>query len=271
MPLLRQQPRRHERVFTVRAIAAAACGWYRAGMGSPMSLPPDPDLRRTLRQIVPWRAALTIGAMLVLVAALQRLPFIHHLLENAPHWRETPGAPLWFLLLAVPYSACGLPRQALCVAAGLAFGLWGGLVLCSLAYMLGAALAYGWARLLAPAAFRARLHDRLEADYAALARTLHAKPFRAVLTLRLMPVGSALLVSTAAGLFELPLLPFSVATFLGGLPQTLIFVLVGSGTRIGHVLQLGLAGILFVVSGVLGAVLLRQHGREQDAREQDAP
>lgn len=258
-------------LFMVRAVAEGRSGWYRAGMGSPIPFPPDPELRRTLRQLVPWRAALTIGAMLVLVAALQRLPFIHHLLENAPHWHETPGAPLWFLLLAVPYSACGLPRQALCVAAGLAFGLWGGLVLCSLAYMLGAVLAYGWARALAPTAFRARLHDRLQADYAALARTLHAKPFRAVLTLRLMPVGSALLVSTAAGLFELPLLPFSVATFLGGLPQTLIFVLVGSGTRIGHVLQLGLAGILFVVSGVLGAVLLRQHGQTVPKDNADTP
>lgn len=207
---------------------------------------------------MPWRAALTIGAMLVFVTLLQRLPVIHHLLENAPHWHETPYASLWFLLLAVPYSACGLPRQALCIAAGLAFGVWGGLGLCSLAYMLGAIAAYGWARALAPIKFRQRLHDRLQKNYAALARILHHKPFRAVLTLRLMPVGSALLVSMAAGLFELPVTAFAFATLLGGLPQNLVFVLVGAGTRIGHVVQLGLAGGLFVVSGVLGAMLLRQ-------------
>ncbi|GBR23008.1 hypothetical protein GCM10010937_05510 [Gluconobacter japonicus] len=227
-------------------------------MGSPISSPPDPELRRTFRDLVPWRAALTIGAMLVFVALLQRLPVIHHLLENAPHWHETPYASFWFLLLAVPYSACGLPRQALCIAAGLAFGVWGGLGLCSLAYMLGAIAAYGWARALAPIKFRQRLHDRLQKNYAALARILHHKPFRAVLTLRLMPVGSALLVSMAAGLFELPVTAFAFATLLGGLPQNLVFVLVGAGTRIGHVVQLGLAGGLFVVSGVLGAMLLRQ-------------
>jgi len=207
---------------------------------------------------VPWRAALTIGAMLLCVALLQRLPFIHRLLENAPHWHETPYAAVWFLLLAIPYCACGLPRQALCIAAGLAFGVWGGLGLCSLEYMLGAMAAYGWARVLAPVKFRQRLHDRLQRNYAALARILHRKPFRAVLTLRLMPVGSALLVSMAAGLFELPLPAFALATCLGGLPQNLVFVLVGAGTRIGHMIQLGLAGGLFVVSGVLGALLLRQ-------------
>ncbi|AFW00923.1 hypothetical protein Gbth_019_079 [Gluconobacter thailandicus F149-1 = NBRC 100600] len=226
-------------------------------MGSPISTPPDPGLRRTFRQLVPWRAALTIGAMLVFVALLQRLPVIHRLLENAPHWHETPYAPLWFLLLAVPYCACGLPRQALCIAAGLAFGVWGGLGLCSLAYMMGAIAAYGWARALSPIKFRQRLHDRLQKNYAALARTLHRKPFRAVLTLRLMPVGSALLVSMAAGLFELSVPAFALATLLGGLPQNLVFVLVGAGTRIGHVVQLGLAGGLFVVSGALGAMLLR--------------
>ena len=227
-------------------------------MGSPISSPPDPELRRTFRELVPWRAALTIGAMLVFVALLQRLPVIHHLLENAPHWHETPYASLWFLLLAVPYSACGLPRQALCIAAGLAFGVWGGLGLCSLAYRLEAIAAYGWARALAPIKFRQRLHDRLQRNYAALARILHRKPFRAVLTLRLMPVGSALLVSMAAGLFELPVTAFAFATLLGGLPQNLVFVLVGAGTRIGHVVQLGLAGGRFVVSGVLGAMLRRQ-------------
>ncbi|MBS0993244.1 VTT domain-containing protein [Gluconobacter cerinus] len=227
-------------------------------MGSPISSPPDPELRRTFRQLVPWRAALTIGAMLLCVALLQRLPFIHRLLENAPHWHETPYAAVWFLLLAIPYCACGLPRQALCIAAGLAFGVWGGLGLCSLAYTLGAMAAYGWARVLAPVKFRQRLHDRLQRNYAALARILHRKPFRAVLTLRLMPVGSALLVSMAAGLFELPLPAFALATCLGGLPQNLVFVLVGAGTRIGHMIQLGLAGGLFVVSGVLGALLLRQ-------------
>ncbi|QDH17034.1 TVP38/TMEM64 family protein [Swingsia samuiensis] len=215
-------------------------------------------IRDGLYNIIPWRALLSVVAMLMIVSALERLPVVHRTLENAPHWHENPHAYAWFMVFAVPYCAFGLPRQALCIAAGMAFGLWSGLSLCSLAYVLGALCAYGWARVCAPKRFRKKILDRLNKSYSWLARILHQKPFRAVLTLRLMPIGSALLVSTAAGLFELPILSFGVATFLGGIPQNLVFSLIGSGVRIGHIAQLGLAGSLFIISGILGAVLLRR-------------
>ena len=49
----------------------------------------------------------------------------------------------------------------------------------------------------------------------------------------------------------------------------MVFVLIGSGTRIGHAMQLGLAGILFVGSGALGAMLLRRN-RDIDPVESKA-
>nr|WP_294915827.1 VTT domain-containing protein [uncultured Neokomagataea sp.] len=208
------------------------------------------------------RLVLSIAAILLCVALLQRLPFVHRLLASAPHWRETPYAMGWFLLLAVPYSALGLPRQALCMGAGLAFGVWDGIGLSSLAYVCGALLAYGWARLLAPAKARHGLRVRLDQRYKTVVRILNRQPFGAVLMLRLMPVGSAVLVSLASGLFEVPVVPFAVATGLGGLPQTVVFALVGGGTQLGHWAQLLLAGALFVLSGVLGVVLLRYGARD---------
>ena len=238
-------------------------------MTPPLRPVPNPAERRPLWRMLPWRSTLIIGALLVGVSLLQRLPVVHHLLQSAPHWHETPCAPLWFMLLAIPYCAFGLPRQALCIAAGLGFGLWEGLVFSSLAYGAGALLIYGWVRLLAPARFRARQKTQLESRFASLSRTLNQTPLRAVLTLRLMPVGSALLVSMAAGLFELPPVSFVAATLLGGLPQNMVFVLIGSGTRIGHAMQLGLAGILFVGSGALGAMLLRRN-RDIDPVESKA-
>ena len=164
-------------------------------MTPPLRPVPNPAERRPLWRMLPWRSTLIIGALLVGVSLLQRLPVVHHLLQSAPHWHETPCAPLWFMLLAIPYCAFGLPRQALCIAAGLGFGLWEGLLFSSLAYGAGALLIYGWVRLLAPARFRARQKTQLESRFASLSRTLNQTPLRAVLTLRLMPVGSALLVS----------------------------------------------------------------------------
>ncbi len=210
------------------------------------------------------RLVLSIAAVLVFVALLQKLPFVHRLLVSAPHWRETPYAVVWFLVLAVPYSALGLPRQALCAASGLAFGVWSGVGLSSIAYVCGALLAYGWARFLAPVKARHGLRARLDHRYKTVVRVLHRQPFGAVLMLRLMPVGSAVLVSLASGLFEVPALPFAVATGLGGLPQTVVFALIGSGTQFGHWVQLFLAGALFVLSGVLGVILLRYGARDND-------
>lgn len=247
-------------------------GWY----GAEMTVSP-PSSERPLSQqsgdvpsngALSWqfvlRLALSITAVLVGVALLQRLPFVHRLLASAPHWRETPYAMGWFLLLAVPYSALGLPRQALCMAAGLAFGVWGGVGLSSVAYVLGALCAYGWARLLAPVKARTGLRKKLDQRYKTVVRVLHRQPFAAVLMLRLMPVGSAVLVSLASGLFEVPVLPFAVATGFGGLPQTVVFALIGGGTQLGHWAQLALAGALFVLSGILGVVLLR-YGARDDA------
>ncbi|GBR51836.1 hypothetical protein AA106555_0704 [Neokomagataea thailandica NBRC 106555] len=232
------------------------------------SKPPFPEAYTSLCTDVPserpklsvafiLRLTLSIAAVLVAVALLQKLPIVHRLLADAPHWRETPHVTLWFLLLAVPYSALGLPRQALCAAAGLAFGVLNGVILASIAYVCGALLAYGWARVLAPSKARQGLRTKLDQRYVTVVRILQRQPFGAVLMLRLMPVGSAVLVSLASGLFDVPVVPFVIATGLGGLPQTVVFALIGGGTQLGHWTQLLLAGALFVVSGILGVLLLR--------------
>ena len=85
-------------------------------------------------------------------------------------------------------------------------------------------------------------------------------PFTAILTLRLLPVGSSLMLSLLAGVLDVRILPFVGATLLGSLPQTVIFVLVGSGARIGHMAQIGLGIALFVASAIGGVLLLRRSG-----------
>ncbi len=54
------------------------------------------------------------------------------------------------------------------------------------------------------------------------------------------------------------ILPFLGATLLGSLPQTVIFVLVGAGTQVGRLAEIGLGVGLLVASGIGGALLLRR-------------
>ena len=52
--------------------------------------------------------------------------------------------------------------------------------------------------------------------------------------------------------------PFLAASALGYLPQTVVFVLLGSGVRVGKAEQLALAAALFVAASLIGLYLLRR-------------
>ncbi|MFT9375363.1 VTT domain-containing protein [Komagataeibacter saccharivorans] len=99
---------------------------------------------------------------------------------------------------------------------------------------------------------------RLDAVMARLDALVGREPFAAVLMLRLMPVGSALLLSLASGMLGVRVAPFMFATLLGSLPQTVVFVLVGAGTRLDGGLRIGIATVLFGLSALVGLWLMRR-------------
>ena len=162
-----------------------------------------------------------------------------------------------FVALGAVVCAVGLPRQAVCFAGGLLFGAAGGTGLALLATLIGCAADFFWVRLAAREWARARLLRRF-ARLASGDRLMADSPFTAILTLRLLPVGSSLVVSLLAGLSAAPAGSFLLATALGALPQTLVFALLGSGIGLGHLAQVVLAAALFVTSGVLGTWLMRR-------------
>jgi uncharacterized membrane protein YdjX (TVP38/TMEM64 family) len=87
--------------------------------------------------------------------------------------------------------------------------------------------------------------------------------FTMTLLVRLLPAGSNLVTNLIAGVSKIPKLHFFAGSFIGYLPQTLIFALAGSGLTVGSHWQIGLSIVLFIISGVMGVRLYRQmrHGR----------
>lgn len=162
---------------------------------------------------------------------------------------------LLFLAMGTLFTAVGLPRQIIAFLAGYAFGLLPGTLLGTLATLLGCLVAFLYARLFG----RSLLRDRLGTRAARFDQFIHEHPFSMTLLIRLLPVGSNLLTNLAAGLSSARLLPFLVASFIGFLPQTLVFALVGSGINVAPALRIGTATLLFVASGMLGAWLYRRH------------
>ncbi len=209
-----------------------------------------------------WRVAarplLLLGGLVGAGLLLRLLPaggvaglLAHEAGEGGP-WQAIDLAALGAALCAV-----GVPRQVVCYACGLAFGVREGALLALAAQLAGCAANLLWARLAARDWAARRLSGRLSGGrLARLDRAIAERPFAATLSLRLLPVGNNLLLNLAAGVSSVAAWPFLAASALGFVPQTLVFALAGSGAQIGHGTQLLLAGLLFAVSAALGWFLL---------------
>lgn len=169
---------------------------------------------------------------------------------------------LLFLLMGGLFTAIGLPRQIIAFLGGYAFSMGLGTLLGALAALLGCILSFSYARLFGQGFLRVRLGERA----GRFDRFIHDHPFAMTVLVRLLPVGNNLLTSLAAGISSIRPTHFFFGSFLGYLPQTLVFALVGSGVHIAPTLKLALAIGLFLISGALGAWLYRhfRHGQSLD-------
>lgn len=221
----------------------------------PASLAQPGSLRRLLKP------ALLLLGLLAAGLLLRHLPgHPDGLLPGVATLRAGASGRTLFLLAGSLICALGLPRQAVCFAGGIAYGLWEGTLLSTAATVTGCLLGFGWARLAGRGWARQLLEGRGSGWLARLDRRVSARPFVTVLFFRLLPVGSSLALNLAAGVLGIAVLPFGAATLLGSLPQTVIFTLLGAGTRIGHGVQVLLAIALFAASGAAGLMLMRRGG-----------
>jgi uncharacterized membrane protein YdjX (TVP38/TMEM64 family) len=159
-----------------------------------------------------------------------------------------------FVLVGAVAVAGGVPRQVVCFLGGYVAGLTEGVALALAATVLGSAAAFLFARLLARDFVRRRLGTRAGRIDDFLGRN----PFVATALIRLLPVGNNLLTNLIAGISAVPALPFLLGSAVGFLPQTVVFALLGSGIRVDPPLRIAISVALFVVSGLLGAVLYRR-------------
>ena len=203
-----------------------------------------------------WRGPLLL---LVLVAALLLLSWLGERIP-AREWGERlgqagPGGAALLILLGALGTSIGLPRQLVALVAGYAYGALAGLPIALAAALSGCALTVFAGRrwLSSPVARRYPVPiDRLR-------RFVRHDAFWKVVVLRLQPFGTNLISNLAAGVIRLSPGVFLGASLLGYVPQTLVFVLIGSGVRVGSSTELVVAAALAAVSLALGGVLWRRH------------
>jgi uncharacterized membrane protein YdjX (TVP38/TMEM64 family) len=202
---------------------------------------------------------------LLLIASLVALGFLAkhgHLADMlSERWIDAEvrgkgwSGDLIFLAMGAATTAIGFPRQVVAFLAGYAFGFITGTLLAVVAALLGCVLAFFYARWFGRSLIAHRFPGRIRKvdDF------LRGHPFSMAVIIRLLPVGSNLVTNLLAGVTSVRGLPFFAGSAAGYVPQTLVFALAGSGIHFNPALRLTLAGVLFVVSSVMGVWLYRRH------------
>ena len=167
---------------------------------------------------------------------------------------------LLFIGVGILATALALPRQIISFLGGYAFGFALGTLLAPLAMLGGCVLSFFYARWLG----RDYIAQRFGARVKRIDTFLQRNPFAMSLLIRLLPVGRNLTTNLAAGVSSVRPMPFFLGSLFGFVPQTLVFVLLGSGISVDRELRIGLAVVLFLLSAMLGVWLYRQYRFAQD-------
>jgi uncharacterized membrane protein YdjX (TVP38/TMEM64 family) len=205
-----------------------------------------------------WLRGIFLILSLVGVGLLLRSAGLEHLFERTWIDSHVRGHGLQgyglYLAAGALISAVGLPRQLVAFFGGYAFGVLQGTLLGALASLSGCILTFFYARLFGRSLVRRLFPERLQRfdDF------IRDHPFNMTLLVRLLPVGNNLATNLIAGVSHIPKLAFFSGSFIGYLPQTLIFALAGSGLTIASHSQIALSILLFIISGLLGVRLYRR-------------
>jgi uncharacterized membrane protein YdjX (TVP38/TMEM64 family) len=183
---------------------------------------------------VPWRIVVLVLLAVGLFAAMLIPPVrqaVTGQVERLMEW--TAGLGVWgpVFVAAFYVVACvlSLPGSVLTVGAGFLFGVVTGTVTVSIGSTLGACAAFGVGRTLA----RHWVERKISASerFAAIDAAVGKQGFKIVLLTRLSPVFPFNLLNYAYGLTKVPFGQYALASWIGMLPGTLMYVYFGAAAR----------------------------------------
>lgn len=177
-----------------------------------------------------WRWVAAGGAILVLVAGIRMLP-LGEWLGALNVWIAELGA-IGFAVFIFAYilaTVLFLPGIILTIGGGFLFGLLWGLVGVSAGSTIGAACAFLIGRYFAREKVAGAVSQRPR--FQAIDRAVGKKGWRIVVLLRLSPLVPFNLQNYLYGLTAIRFWPYVVASWIGMLPGTLLYVYLGAAGR----------------------------------------
>ncbi len=183
-----------------------------------------------------WKKYARLIALAVVLVGLfvaARLLPLDAWLESLDAWIRSLGAwgPVVFGAVYVLAAVLFVPGSALTLAAGALFGLGLGFVVVSLASTTAAACAYAIARTFAREHLE-RFAQRTP-KFAAMDRAIGESGWKIIALLRLSPVIPFSIGNYLFGLTAVRALPYVVASWVGMIPGTFLYVYLGHAGRAG--------------------------------------
>jgi uncharacterized membrane protein YdjX (TVP38/TMEM64 family) len=157
------------------------------------------------------------------------------------------------------FTASGVPRQLAAFLGGYAFGFTIGVLLATFAATLGCIITFYLAKLIARPIIKKRYLDKIQSIH----QFLDNRTFTMTIIIRLLPFGSNLITNMVAGVAQINNRQFFIGSFIGYLPQMIIFALVGSGIEVMSVWKIALSIVLLIVSSILSGYLYKEYKLEQ--------
>jgi len=167
-------------------------------------------------------------------------------------------APIIYVVILTLLPLMLFPDSVLVIAGGMVFGLWEGVVLTSIGSLLGGIIAFLISRVLGKGVVK----KLIRRDIVMFDNKGNQSAFFLILILRLIPLFPFKVVSYSAGLTDMKLRDFSLATVIGSLPGIIVYTNLGDKTtKLGTTefyISIVLVVLLFAASLIFKRVLQRK-------------
>lgn len=173
------------------------------------------------------KAAIAVAAFTVVGLLAWRLPVSHWIVSLADRLRGMGAAGVALFIVAYVLAEVALlPGSLFTLAAGFAYGPVGGLLVASPASVLAAAVTFLLSRTVLRDWIKTRIARHPKAR--ALDKAIGTNSFKLILLLRLSPVIPFNVLNYALGLSDAKVGRYLIASFIGMLPGTWMYVYLGS-------------------------------------------
>ncbi|MEG5170748.1 TVP38/TMEM64 family protein [Microcoleus sp. B3-D7] len=174
-----------------------------------------------------WKLILGIGLAVALIAATRFFNF-QGILKNALESIASlgPWGPAAFILIYIVATVLFIPGSLLTLGSGVLFGVVGGSVCVSIGSILGATCAFLVGRYLT----RDWVSKQIEGNqkFKAIDSAVASEGWKIVLLTRLSPIFPFNLLNYAFGVTQVSLKDYFLASWIGMIPGTVMYVYIGS-------------------------------------------